>query len=547
MKRILLLVLVTLLLSSCRLNVNVNFDSPVDPNVFYLDELPDIGSFSVQSDENAPSDFVPSDDYGMILPFIGSYRIFETPSSEGDDWKVEMGYGSYGFCTPDGKVIMKASDKNSYLNFRFTEDGFGYYTLNRESIPKNDAPDEFTPDETYIIPLDGSWCICLDAGSWVNSVGGGYISIIDYPDEADGLPCILVYDYDGKFVRRVDGVDSTGIFSQGLMMVSNWTNDGYSARFVNEEGETVLGPFTSAVDFNQKGISAVADENGAYLINTKGERLTDYYESFFREYSNDMTRHVFSGRYKNEKDKCDIFSEDLDFLGTVEGSSYASFRFPDNGRILYYYTTYNYNDKGYPDYNTERMVWKYLDTGEEFSVDGRVPNSYSGTDNCFIHIDKNTATAYIYDGNGNLISEIPDTNDIINTSEYGEFVITIEGEYDYNIDPETGMPYPDMRKTHIVDTKTGKKLYTVGAGSNAHFVDSNKRYVRISVYDTNDFFGGVETCWLFDTKKGEVVLYECDEISYFDLGDDIYFAVAKGNMTALYDGEMNVVRKAYFE
>ena len=554
MKKLSVILLLCLaVLSSCAQKTPLQVSTPVDPNIFYLEELPDIGSFSAIGDSSAPEDFVPSDDYGMVLPFIGSYRVFETPKSEGDDWSIEMGYGSYGFCTPDGRVVMKAGDKNTYLGFRMADDGFGYYTLTREVVPKDDAPDEFTPAETYIIPLDGSWVLKLGASSWVTNVGGGSICIVEYPDgqyNFNESVRLAVYDYDGKLIKYIENVDSydtSGVYTCGLMMISSWTDNGYTASFINEDGETVLGPYSGATSFNDKAVASVEDENGAYLIKPDGQRLSDYYDSIYREYSNDSKRHVYSARHKDNESTLDIYSDEGEFLGTVEGSSYASFRFLDNGRILYYYTAYDNNDKGYPIYNSERMVWRYLDTGEEFTVDGKMPNSYSGTDNCFIYLDRQNSIMHIFNSDGEAVAEITSADDVINTSEYGEYVIYIEGVYNYDTDPETGLPYPDTRKTHIYDTKNKKIVYTVGSGSNAHFADENKRFILISVYDPTDVFGGLQKSWLFDTKKGEIVLDECDNISYYDLGEKVYFAVAKGNMTALYDGEMNVIRKAYFE
>ncbi len=549
-KAVLIAVLVLLLLlTSCKVDVT----DTRSPNVFHMDALPDIGSFSGMAKverfhEELTYDFVPSNEYGKIVPYVGSYRLFETPKVEGDDWHTEMGYASYGFCTTDGKIVMDASDKNTYIMYHTTDDGFGYYTVTREARQKDDAPDEYLPTETYVIPLDGSWCLKFDGNSWVSNSGGGYIGVCDYPEDGSDVRTHL-YDYDGNLVKTIEGVDSTGTFSQGLILISEWTDDGYRAHFIDENEEIVLGPYSSASDFNEYGITAVTDVNGAYLVNTKGERLTGYYDSFYKESSDDMKKQVFVGRYKDNNKVSDVYSDGGIHIGTAEGSTYYSFRFPDNGEIYYYYTYFPENEKGYPIYNEERMIWKNLRTGEDFVSKefGVSPSSYSGTDNCFIHLDKDQNKAILMNGDGETVSVIDGANEVVNTSEYGEFVIYIEGEYNYGIDELTGLPFKDTRKTHIYDTKKGEIVYSVDASGNTHFADEKKRFLMISVYDEASLFGGEVASWLFDTVSGKIVFENCKDISLYEIEGVTYINVCTENSSALYDENFNVIRKEYFE
>ena len=548
-KTVILILSVLMLFTSCSEFVNET-QSPVDPNVFYLDSLPEIGKFKAfDSGENAPFDFVPSDSYEEIIPYIGSYRIFETPAVDGENFSAEQGYASYGFMTRDGRVIMKASDKNTYLNYSLTNDGFGFYTLTREVMPKDDAPDEFTPSEAYIIPRDGSWCLMLSGNSWVSSFGGGSICVCVYPVGDEEEVKTQIYGYDGKLKTTVEGVDSVGRVSSGLMLVSSWKNNGYEAYFADESGNKVLGPYSYAIDFNDNGITCVEDKNGAYLINTDGKRLTEYYESFYNEYSADMTKHVFSGRTFANRQKCDVFSEKGELIGTTEGSSYASFKFPDDGRLLYYYTHYDTNEKGHTIYDSERMIWRYVDTGEDFvSDEGFVPNSYMCTDKCFIHIDEQNKKAYLIASDGKTMGVLDNVTEVVNVSPYGEYVIYIEGEYSY--DTETGKPLGDTRKTHIYSKEKKSIIFSTDTYSNAYFPADNERFVLVMHYDgmdMYDMFGGEPEYSLFDTQKGEVVLEDCEYINVFNLGDKMFFNVSKGNTVLVLDEEMNVLRKAYYE
>lgn len=548
-KTLFLFFIMIFVLTSCN-NVATDTRSPKDTDAFYLDSLPDIGEFSGKTSDDRfydepTHDFIPSDDYGMIIPYIGSYRMFES-SNEGG-WHAQMGYGSYGFCTPDGRIVMDASDKNSHVFYSETDDGFGFYTLSREVVPKKDAPDEFERGESFIIPADGSWFLVLDESSWVTNSGGGYIAVCDYSD--DGKVRTLLYDYDGKLSKTIDGIDSLGKFSNGLMLVSSWVNGGYSAEFINENGEKVLGPYSSASDFNKYGITAVEDEKGAYLVNSKGEIITDFYKDFYKEFSRENDKHVFVFRYNDNNKISDVYSADGKLLGTISGATYAAFKFTENGEIYYYYTTFDTDEKGHSIYNSEKMIFKRLGDDAEFLSKefGVAPNSYAGTDNCFIHIDKEKKIGYAFDAKGDTIAVLERAHDVINTSENGEYIIYIEGEFEYGMDEETGLPKEDPRKTHIYDSKKKQIVYSMDSTSNAHFADKEKRFILISDYDIMDMFSESERCWLFDTTTGEIVFENCKNISLTSIGEKTYINVNTDNSSALYDENFKLIRKSYHE
>ena len=547
----LFLLFLLLLMTSCKTNVT----DTRSPNEFYLEALPEIGEFTGKAstdmfDENSGYDFIPSDEYGEIIPYIGTYRLYETPPEEGSDWHAEVGYCSYGFCTPNGKIVMPASDKNSYLNYRNTDDGFGFYTLTREIQPVADAPDEFIPGETYIIPRDGSWCLKLSEGSWVTSSGNGYINICDYPTDG-GTVKLLMYDYNGNLVHTFEGVDSMGMYSNGLMLISDWTDNGYSAEFVNKDGERVLGPFSTASDFNEHGITAVQDENGFYLIDTNGEHLTDYYESIFKEFSGENDkRMIFSANHMDNHKVHDVFDEKGDFIATVDANTYFSVRFPDNGEIYYFYTKYDENDKGYAVYNTEKMVWKRVSDGTDFVSKefGVSPNSYAGSDNCYVHIDKENGVGFFFDCNGETIAVIDGVTDVMNVTDNGEYIIYQTGTYDYGYDELTGEnKVTDTRKIFIYDSEKKKNIFSLDSGGSGYFPDKNKRYIIISVYDETDFFGGTTNYWLYDTKNDKMLFENCKQISFYDMGDRCYFNVCTENSSAVYDDNMKLIRKSYFD
>lgn len=568
MKKALIIILSALVfLTSCTISVNKESNvgtigssevqSPVDPNVFHLSSLPDIGEFSgINSGgrfyDEITYDFIPSDEYGMIVPYVASYRVFETPKEEGSDWHVEQGYASYGFCTLDGRIVMDASDTNSYVSYNETDDGFGFYTLSREVHVKDDAPDEFMPTEQLIIPKDGSWCLSLESDRmWLSVSGGGYLSVVEYPgNDSDEKVKTHFYDYNGNHVKTLDGIDSTGIYSCGLLMVSSWETNTYTTWFINEYGETVLGPYYSASDFNEFGITRVQDENGTFLINTEGEKLTDYYDSIFREYYSDSSKRLFSARRFGPEKIVDVFAPDGSLIGTIEGTSYVSFKFPDNGDILYYYTHYDENEKGYPIYNSERMIWKRLGDNTEFVSKefGVTPNSYNCTDNSFVHLDKESGVAYVFDADGETIAVIEDgISEVLSLSEYADYIVYQTGVYEYKYDETLGNISTDTRQTYIYDSDERTNVVALEKGVSAYFTDENSRYMTISHFDEDDFFGGIAEYWLFDSEKGEIVLDECQNISVYKIDGKDYITACSKNQAVLYDGDLKPIIKRYFE
>ena len=545
------------ILTSCDFYVDKT-KSPVDPNVFCLSSLPDIGDFSGNDkrdkfSDNVTDDFVPSDEYGKIVPFIGSYRVFETPNRKESDWHTEQGYASYGFMTTDGKTVMEPSDKNSYISYQETDDGFGYYVVNREARQRPDAPDEYIWGEILVIPIDGSWCISFGESSWVSGAGGGYISVCEYPNNGVGEVSTHIYDYNGNLVKSFKGIDNVGTFSKGLMLISEWKSNEYSAGFINEKGEVVFGPYKSASGFNKYGITTVEDENGAYIMNADGEMLTDYYRSFFREYSADMSKQVFAGRRLDDNKTSDVYNENGEYLGTVSGSTYFSFRFPDNGEIYAYHTIVN-DDK----YQTlsDKMMWKRLSDGTEFVSKefGISANSYMGHDNCYIYLDSENGYGLFFDGDGNTIAEIDDICDVISVTQDNSFIVYFSGKYDYKYNEDTGVTdITDTRILHIYDVKQQKNVYSNEKIKNAYMPyysnKKNDRFVIMPIYlgNENDMFGGLSEYSVYDLEQNKLVFENLKQAQFFLIGKEVFINTCTANTCTVYDDNFNVIRKSYYE
>ncbi len=573
MKKLFALILASaLLLSSCTVTTLPKENTPpndvqqADKNVFSLETLPDIGSFSGKQPkerfyEDLTYDFIPSDEYGEVIPYIGNYKTFKV--SDSADWEYEQGYGYYGFCTPDGKIVMDASPRNNYVNSFETDDGFTYYSVSRDISQKDDAPDEYLSSENWLIPKSGAWIIRLNPGSWVSSVGGGVIitNEMPLPGEEGQQRCVF-YDYDGNELFFLENTDSVGIYSNGFMTVTNWQGNEYTQSYINMKGEVVLGPYKSCGNFNVDGTASVTDLNGkCYLIDKEGNRLTSGdYDNIFYEESQDGKTRVYQARNAKNNKMRDVLDTKGNIIGTVSGPSYISFRFPDNGEILYYYTKYDENEKGYPIYSTEKMIWIKLSDNTEFTSleGGLAPNDYGGNDNLFIHKEKiegqNYGKATLFDGDGKTVAVIDNLATFFDRSDDGRYITYTSGSINWT---ETATPEggyittvsEDTRKMHIYDTVLGKDVASYDGGGYIGFVGKNDRYARITTYaeDYGGVFVTAEKSILYDLEENREVLSDCSIIEYVGSADEYFFNVVKGNKCSLYDENLNPVLTIYNE
>ncbi len=548
MKKVLLaIMLCSLMLSSCtKADINGSENEVPVVKVFSVDgELPEIGEFTGSKaherfyEEYAP-DFIPSDEYGEIIPYVGNYRTFVKTDSP--DWQAEQGYAYYGFCTSDGKIVMDASDKTGFINYFETDDGFGYYSVSREIEQKDDAPDEFFSNETLIIPKDGSWCITLEPGSWMQGSGYGHFATCIYPRyDEEGIVKTVIYDYNGNVVTTLEGVDSVYFTAGGLLYTSKWENSTSYQYYMNYDGEIVFGPYQTLAHFNDKGITYVEDYNDEwYFVNADGTRLTyKEYDAIHRNGGYDSDNEVYVARYPDGKRTIDVYNGNAEIIGTIYGVSGANFRFPDNGEIIYSF----YSDSG-------REIFKKLADNSDFVSKeyGVMPNSYEGDDNTYIYKDDEKNIGVIFDGSGDTVAVIDDLYSYMDMSEDGRFITYSVGDYDFALDAETRTEHiTDSRRTVVFDLETKEQVYSVNGSGYTYFVGDNDRYVHISIYNETSFFGGTSTYYLFDTLTGKAVFADAKQLTYTKVGENEYYSVSTENTCTLYDGNMNIIIKLYNE
>jgi len=504
-----------------------------DENVFYIEgEWPDIGEFGMQNErfyEDITTEFIPSEEYGTIIPYIGAYKEFST------DFDT-MYYASYGFCTPEGKIVMDASKNVPHIWLNRCPDGFEYY-----QVSFNESDFDVAPARTLIVPRDGSWSLEIKRG-WVGSVGDGVICINVVKDNENYQTYTELYDYNGKKLGKIDGYDSLGTYSHGMFNAEKWGSDSSSpsACYIDLNGNVVLGPYKYAQSFSKEGVAIVTDLDGeCYMIDTKGNRITHgNYESIHRLSYDENKPYYYSANIKEKYATRDILDANGNFIVQQKGGAHLNFCLQKNGDIIYYYRN-----------NDGTFTWKHLIDGTPVvSKDyGVSPNQYDNGVDVYVYKDEEKKTAVFMDGEGNTVAYIEDDFERLNgVSSDGRYISYVSRRWESVYDPKTNTnKQVNNSRQKMYDTETDKVIIDLEGDGYISF--AGDRYVIVSTYRYDGSMSGQSLQFLYDLEKGEYIVKNARLISTFSNDGKSWFNVCTDNYCALYDHEMNVVFKTYFD
>ena len=468
-------------------------------------ELPDIGSFSKDTVktyffEGVTSEFVPSDSYGKIMPFIGNVKKY-TPRDE-HGFPFGYSFNSYGFCTADGRIIADVNPRISLVEHRF-EDEFGLYVVTEQT--GFDKCLEFTDTKVWITPEDGSWKIDLGVNGGVYDVMAGLIFTRNFDKGLSNPAAVYVYDYDGKLVFTFDEKYMFMSASCGRILVRDRDDERYY--FLSYDGEKLLGPYDRTFPFNFAGFTyALFDDGLYYIIDTDGNVMSSKgYRNIemFEDYDKSQSAFVC---YNNDKNmtSADILSSRGEFIATVDNDGAAIENvllfFTDERGIIY-------------THNNWYASFKYLDSGERFysKLLNVCPNSLETFGGYFFYRNDINGKGVLFDQNGDtvvssdsmdyIVAVSLDKSTIIYREEKGVKVFdNINKTYLYDIPYENAYAAPtkDERYLNIVDSDGKTAIYDLEKGD---FILSGKDYIYTSVIDGKTYFSYV----------GEGVSTLCDD------------------------------------
>lgn len=495
---------------------------------FHLENgLTDIGEFSGKQikeyfNDMVTNEFVPSDDYGTLVPFVGAKKGFYPDF----DVEYEDYYRLFGLCTQDGSIVMDINPEYERFEYRQTNDGFGYYVIYR-GLPEDIA--SYHSSASCIIPADGSWCITLEnANSSVQAENG--VIAVRYGFSPDTI--VYFYDYEGNLINKIEDYAVYINYSDGLALVGDSDNE-YERNyfFINKEGERIIGPFKKSYPFNGHGVTYLTDLNDeTYLVDVTGKRLTEKsYRSIDVSFSNDGKRCAFVALRDDAPNKAGIFSETGEHISTVESNEDVLYGvelfFPSDGDLIYTLG------------NNWQKNWKRLSDGSDFCSKefGVMPNHiyydmFKSDDFYFYHNDI-TNFGVVFDKDGETVVSHEQMYSVESINPDLNIIIYTTGIWDYS----NGI---DTTVAHIYDYKNKKDIYTAkNSDTQIYFADENKEYAVIYEEKTH----------LLDLTTGAFVFESVDGVSVENIDGNTYFNVENNNVFTLYDRDKNVLVRNIYE
>lgn len=217
---------------------------------------------------------VPSDSYGELVPFRGAALKYYVSKEDsvffGDGFMYSQQSATYGLATLDGKIVVDPVYTN--VDRRKLDNGKYIYFLNEKTGEMN--------GKVTAAASDGSWVIEGDF-----TTGGGVSENRIILGKTTGEPgegpsgtenSFFVYDYNGKYLFRVDGVSYLTEYSEGYAAVNtSWYGDGkYTEKswFIDANGKKVFGDYKGYAGAFQNGYAQIYADNFEGYIDTSGRK-----------------------------------------------------------------------------------------------------------------------------------------------------------------------------------------------------------------------------------------------------------------------------------
>ncbi len=547
MKRILVsLLLFSLFLSSCESTVHehTDIDTEIDTAlavstpVFNIDgELPDIGEFTGNKPqerfyEEYTPDFIPSDEYGELIPFIGNKKTYTKTFSYDT---LHRDHYSYGLCTANGKIVMDASSEVIGIKYYETNDGFEYYVIERRvDITDENAYDDFKSTTRTVIPKNGTWCIDLDPGIYAYAENGTIATSETITYNSDSI--IEIFDYNANKLAIIEGARYLDHSAKFLIIE---TSEYYY--YANKNGEIVLGPYLSAGEFSIEGIAGVRKTDGNWcLIDKKGNEVSDDKYSQIRLHSNkDDTKQYFSAKHKSSS-LSNIFYNTGKYWKTVKSQSSLSMIFLQNDKTLYLYDD--------PDFG---YVYKNLknDNLLRSKEYGFSPNTYHNRDGIFVYDDDEANFVLLMDGDGDTVATVDSLFTSPYISQNRRFLILITGDYNsWYDDTIDKIVEQNTKRIQVYDTEKNEFIYISDSDGDGSFAGENDRYIIIHIYGISQDDVSVEGYYfILDTETNNFLFENSEYIEHKSIAGKSYYNVCTKNSCTLYDEDFNVILRNYNE
>lgn len=494
-----------------------------DELYFKLKELPET-NLTADNTKNeyyhggTVADFVVSENYGQIVPYISDVRAFY-PVNE-NSAAAPITCASYGFATADGKIIVDGVyDEVQMLS---SADGdTAYYA--RSFISTAEDLSDFEPNAVvqtgYIIGSDGSWIKEVTTVSYSESDRKNYIEAYD----GDGF--LVLYSFSGEV-----------LFSQKDAMPDDVIESVYYAKngkFIFEvtDGENGV----RVVCVNEKGELLTEIRLGAYRISQMIGGVFTIYSASEVEKNNlcdlngniilekDYGIIIYSSQSKSficiDNDSCEVVCYDMN------GQALNSFESECDGTKIKYILSgdgaksivYRNENKKYIVYDTSSGKSTALDT-KKIKKNGItvLTTGVGESERSFILLTRKDGTQDLYDAFGTYIMTLTDYAD--------SFALTPDGNYCYrSTDGKFVVRSHSPRNDFTLDLKSD-------GAENFALSSYDTRYIAFICTDEN---GENEHFKVYDCSAKELTFDNLTVFESFEIDGDTYYLSADGEGTYL--------------
>lgn len=496
--------------------------------VFMLEKLPEIGDYveDIVYNRRYPETretLTPGEDYGRLIPFVGSFRDYHFVDYETGEWKEgTYSVSKYGLMTDRGEIVVDAV--YDYVDIIPCTDGSYIIELskNGESYDSRGA--------SLACPSDGSWVI---EGTFYlyHAYGAEVDDVIVAVDNSEvdwenstGAPKTLLYDRNGKLLFEFENCSPReyGSFKEGYLALEFYTdyqNYESETRFIDRNGNLAFDGVQPNGNFENGRVPARKDGMGTGLLTSEGEWLiTPIYESVFKNDNyytaqSDSTTVVYDMNGKTVK----IFSNNE--LDKTYICAYGD-------RLYYEYSDYSgeKRESYYTNADTDEIIMC-----KEIGI--RVTDYIYDTE--YFYCDDGTNT-YIVDFDGKTVAKLEGVGTISKIDD-NYFSLT-EGDREDDYQTYNMYSFNGFKKLWSQQLKnTGDRIYIW------HYDGFLvKTYTPEGEYDE---FAPDSTYDLLSIETGEPIFENLTDYHPCKINDRIYFCISDGTYTYTYDPDMTLLMK----
>lgn len=508
-----------------------NTSTQSEAPVFLLEELPDIGDYvpdtvySRRYPEKRET-LTPGEDYGTLIPFVGSFRNYNYVDYETGEWEDDTySVRKIGLMNTQGEIIVDAV--YDYYNIFAVNDGDYIIQL----VKSGEEYD--TVGDCMICSSDGSWVINKTNCDVYRPYGyenSERLLLTDYSEvdweTGTGSPKLMVYDTSGNLLFEKENCTPAyyGGYSEGYLVVSvysDYNNFESVLRFIDAEGNIAFENVSPQSSFvNGIAIAKEGEENyGLYSID--GDWV---YEPIF-----DLIYQrgdYYIGSLMNSY--C-IIDKNGKLINTVSKSKVEDRSIEFCGDKMYYeYSDYSGSERfsRYTNAQTDELI-----TCKE--IDYPVRDHIYETNYFYCADDTHTYT-YIVDFDGNTVAKL---------EGYGS-ITKINDDYFYFA---KGRDSDAQREIEVYSFRDFKKLWSgteKNSGDRVRFWMYEAYAVKVYTPEEEyDEFDPNRTYDILSLESGETLAKNAKDFSVTEINGKCYINYTDGTYSYVLDPEMNVLMK----